>query len=92
MHLTLKKEATKPASGNFLQQQARFDKFLEVFNNERPHEALGMKCQAEIYQPSTPLPGATAEPGRHSGRQDRARRFRPCWTDNDGLLNLQLSA
>jgi transposase InsO family protein len=53
MHLTLKKEATKPASGNFLQQQARFDKFLEVFNNERPHEALGMTCQAEIYQSST---------------------------------------
>jgi hypothetical protein len=36
-----------------LQQQARFDKFLEVFNNERPHEALGMKCPTEIYQPST---------------------------------------
>jgi putative transposase len=53
MHLTLKKEATKPASANFLQQQARFDKFIEVFNNERPHEALGMKCPAEIYQPST---------------------------------------
>ena len=53
MHLTLKKEATKPASGNFLQQQARFDKFIEVFNNERPHEALDMKCPAEVYQPST---------------------------------------
>src|SRR5206468_4421650 len=38
MHLTLKKEATKPAAANFLQQQARFDKFTEVFNNERPHE------------------------------------------------------
>ena len=55
MHLTLKKEATKPASGNFLQQQARFDKFMEVFNNERPHEALDMKCPAEVYQPSTRL-------------------------------------
>src|SRR6266568_7297747 len=52
MHLTLKKEATKPAAGNFLQQQARFDKFMEVFNNERPHEALDMKCPAEVYQPS----------------------------------------
>ena len=52
MHLTLKKEATKPASQNFLQQQARFDKFIEVFNNERPHEALDMKCPAEVYQPS----------------------------------------
>jgi putative transposase len=31
MHLTLKKEATKPAARNFLQQQARFDDFIEVF-------------------------------------------------------------
>jgi hypothetical protein len=23
-----------------------------LFNNERPHEALGMKCPAEVYQPS----------------------------------------
>jgi putative transposase len=34
-------------------QQARFDKFAEVFNNERPHEALDMQCPAEIYRPST---------------------------------------
>src|SRR5215472_10723318 len=52
MHLTLKKEATKPACRNFLQQQARFDKFMDIYNNERPHEALGMKCPAEVYQPS----------------------------------------
>ena len=52
MHLTLKKEATKPAAANFLQQQARFDKFMEVFNHERPHEALDMKCPAEVYTPS----------------------------------------
>ncbi|MGB7844198.1 MAG: hypothetical protein WBL63_01165 [Candidatus Acidiferrum sp.] len=48
----MNKEATKPAAGNFLQQQARFDKFIEVFNNERPHEALDMKCPADVYQPS----------------------------------------
>ena len=53
MHLTLKKEATKPPSANFLQQQARFDKFIDIFNNDRPHEALEMKCPAEVYQPST---------------------------------------
>ena len=29
MHLTLKKEATKPAAANVLQQQARFDTFVE---------------------------------------------------------------
>src|SRR6202166_3991195 len=52
MHLTLKKEATKTPAQNFLQQQARFDKFIEVFNQQRPHEALDMKCPAEVYQPS----------------------------------------
>ena len=41
MHLTLKREATKPASPNFLQQQARFDTFLTRYNDERPHHAVG---------------------------------------------------
>lgn len=52
MHLTLKKEATKPARYNFLQQQDRFDEFIEVYNNERPHQALGGQYPAEVYTPS----------------------------------------
>jgi transposase InsO family protein len=53
MHLTLKKEATRPAGANFLQQQARFDDFVAEFNTERPHEALAMKCPAEVYAPAS---------------------------------------
>jgi len=49
MHLTLKKEATKPAAQNFLQQQAKFDEFIDCFNHERPHQALDMKYPAELY-------------------------------------------
>jgi putative transposase len=52
MHLTLKKEATKPAAHNFLQQQARFDNFAHCYNHERPHQALDMKYPAELYRPS----------------------------------------
>ena len=52
MHLTLKNETTRPAGANSLQQQSRFDAFREEFNNERPHQALEMKCPAEIYTPS----------------------------------------
>jgi putative transposase len=48
MHLTLKQDATKPAAVNFLQQQARFDAFLERFNRERPHQALGTKVPADV--------------------------------------------
>jgi transposase InsO family protein len=62
MHLTLKKEATKPASENFLQQQERFDSFQAEYNTQRPHQALGMKYPSEVYtrssrpyrRPSTP--------------------------------------
>jgi transposase InsO family protein len=52
MHLTLKKETTRPPRGNYLQQQARFDAFVSEFNAERPHEALAMKCPAEVYSAS----------------------------------------
>src|SRR5438477_1462133 len=52
MHLTLKKGATRPPGANSLQQQARFDAFVHEFNAERPHEALAMKCPAELYATS----------------------------------------
>ena len=52
MHLTLKQEATQPAAANFLQQQDKFDAFVDCFNNERPHQALKMKYPAERYAPS----------------------------------------
>jgi len=55
MHLTLKNETTRPAGANLLQQQAKFDTFVEEFNRERPHEALQMKCPAQVYD-SSPRP------------------------------------
>ena len=57
MHLTLKKEATKPASFNFLQQQSRFDHFIEVYNHAAPapghRHALPGRA---VYTLSSPLP------------------------------------
>jgi transposase InsO family protein len=52
MHLTLKKEATRPPGLNSLQQQDKFDAFRREFNAERPHEALAMKRPAEFYTAS----------------------------------------
>ena len=49
MHRTLKAEATKPAAANVLQQQARFDAFIARYNDERPHQALGMQVPAAVY-------------------------------------------
>jgi putative transposase len=42
-----------PAGKNFLQQQAKFDDFIECYNNERSHQALNMRTPAECYLPST---------------------------------------
>ena len=65
MHLTLKKEATRPPGMNSLQQQARFDAFVYEFNAERPHEALAMKCPAEVYAASTrPIAACPTSPTR----------------------------
>jgi putative transposase len=55
MHRTLKAEATKPAAANVLQQQARFDAFVARYNDERPHQALGMKVPADVYARSPRL-------------------------------------
>jgi putative transposase len=52
MHLTLKLAATRPAAANVLQQQGRFDAFVEEFNRERPHQALSMQVPADVYTPS----------------------------------------
>ena len=32
-----------------LQQQARFDAFIERYNQDRPHQALGMQVPADVY-------------------------------------------
>src|SRR2546430_17358654 len=70
MHLTLKLETTRPAAKNFLQQQERFDRFIECYNQERPHQGLGMKYPAELYTPSPPpYKGLGEEIGRASCRE-----------------------
>ncbi len=52
MHLTLKKETTNPPEFTLLTQQERFDRFQEVYNLQRPHQALNMRYPAELYTPS----------------------------------------
>lgn len=60
MHLTLKLETTRPAAANFLEQQGKFDDFIDEFNNERPHQGINMDCPADQYQPSPrPYKGLT---------------------------------
>jgi transposase InsO family protein len=52
MHRTLKQATTRPAGKNLFQQQERFDHFVEDFNQERPHQALGMRPPTDFYRDS----------------------------------------
>ena len=52
MHRTMKAETANPPAADLSHQQRVFDRFRDVFNNERPHEALGMKTPASFYEPS----------------------------------------
>jgi len=49
-HETLKAETASPPSGSMRAQQASFNRFQQVYNEERPHEALAMKTPAEVYE------------------------------------------
>ncbi len=52
MHWTLKNETASPPAQTMRAQQRRFDRFVQCFNEERPHEALAMECPAEFYEQS----------------------------------------
>jgi transposase InsO family protein len=51
-HLTLKEETVSPPAANLLAQQRRFDEFQTLYNEQRPHEALGQKTPASRYRAS----------------------------------------
>ncbi len=52
IHRTLKAEAISPPAPTLREQQKRFDQFQKVYNEERPHESLGQRPPAQLYQPS----------------------------------------
>jgi putative transposase len=63
MHRTLKQETASPAAANRRAQQRVFDHFRGEYNEQRPHEALGMHPPALLYEPSPrPYPARVPEP------------------------------
>jgi hypothetical protein len=91
MHLTLKLETTKPAARNFLQQQAKFDDFVDRYNNERAHQALDMQYPAQrassrqyrglpisiIHSMITPSPSRPAAVSASTDRRSTSARSSP---------------
>ena len=63
--------------------QVAFDKWQRIYNEERPHEALGLAVPASRYRPSPrPFPAKLAAPDYAAG--DAVRRV-----SVDGYLNFQ---
>lgn len=50
MHRTLKEATAIPPQANLLKQQEAFDSFVDEYNFDRPHEALGMKKPGVVYE------------------------------------------
>ncbi|HOE12720.1 MAG TPA: integrase core domain-containing protein [bacterium] len=72
LHRTLKEATLHPPAGTLRKQQERFDRFLEEYNWERPHEALGQIPPGELYEPSArPYPGKVPEMEYSEDRQVR---------------------
>jgi len=89
MHLTLKNETTKPAAFNFLQQQERFDRFVDVYNNQRPHQALSGAYPGDLYTPSTRIYQPPGEP--EYPFHDRSVRVTRCGRICIGKRKINLS-
>jgi len=79
MHRTLKQDATIPPASSLRAQQQKFDRFRKEFNQVRPHESLGMKRPAQVYQPSTRSMPTRSEPYDYPGHY-LVRRVSRCGT------------
>jgi putative transposase len=62
MHRDMASELERRIDGDLARHQAALQTWRNTFNHERPHEALGMRCPADVYEPS---------PRRYEGTPDR---------------------
>jgi transposase InsO family protein len=71
MHGTMKAEVTKPPSANESAQQQRINRWRKEYNEDRPHEGIGMQRPTQRYQKS---------PRRFTGKIKPLRYPRPLKT------------
>jgi len=62
MHRTLKAETTRPPAATRRAQQGRFTRYRQYYNEVRPHEALGQRPPARLYQASSRVLPRRLEP------------------------------
>jgi transposase InsO family protein len=83
MHRHLKAETTRPPESDLIEQQGRFDRFVEQYNHVRPHQGIDLKVPAKLYQASArALPKQLPEheyPGYYEQRR----------VDTNGMINFK---
>ena len=73
LHRTLKQETARPPQHTLREQQAAFDRFRTVYNDERPHEALDGKTPASMYTLSSRAMPLVAPDLEYPGHFERRR-------------------
>jgi hypothetical protein len=53
MHRDMARDLERRVDGDLVRHQAALDTWRWDYNHERPHEALGMRCPAQLYVPSS---------------------------------------
>jgi hypothetical protein len=76
MHRTLKAETVRPPADHPGQQQARFNIFKEIYNDERPNEALGQTTPASRWRPPRRVLPRSIEESWYDADHE-VRRVRP---------------
>jgi transposase InsO family protein len=69
-HAVLKAETARPPAPNCTAQQQRFRRFCRVYNEQRPHEALGDEPPASCYEPSRRSLPARVPPVEYPGHME----------------------
>ena len=68
-HRTMKNELLKhTVMQNIYDADKQFQLWREKYNKVRPHEALGMKCPADVYTPSNRIYVDTVDPYDYGGQ------------------------
>ncbi|MBY0307946.1 MAG: integrase core domain-containing protein [Phycisphaerales bacterium] len=76
MHRTMKAETAKPPARCWEEQQYRFNVFRRLYNEERPHEALGQTTPSSHWRPpQRAMPVKIDEPWYDADHE--VRRVRP---------------
>jgi putative transposase len=72
-HRTLKAETARPPAATRRGQQERFNGFRREYNDERPHEAIGLVPPSDLYAPSSRRFPSRLRPPEYPGHWDVRR-------------------